>query len=130
LDPRSVPKEGKVKLTRDYPMLVRFRDLTNPKTVERLCYTVHPCDANPEALSRTRALGLEEAFGKGVRINEVTIEMTHEPVTWGEVDKLLPWFKARRQAKTKGPIGGTPEKPFEDPTGTWLTSKDFARGER
>lgn len=57
------------------PMLVRFRDINDPKTVE----LVDPND-------------LEKTFGKGVKLVSATVEMTDEGVTIG-VEKWLPWLK-------------------------------------
>jgi hypothetical protein len=36
---------------------------------------------------------LAATFGKGVRLKNITIEMTDEPVTDAEVEKHLPWLK-------------------------------------
>lgn len=57
------------------PMLVRFRDINDPKTVE----LVEPDD-------------LEKSFGKGVKLVSTTLEITDEGVT-SEVDKWLPWLE-------------------------------------
>jgi hypothetical protein len=56
------------------PMLVRFRDINDPMTVEK----VDPAD-------------LEKTFGPGVKLISATIEMTDEPVTRG-MEKRLPWI--------------------------------------
>jgi|CXWL01.1.fsa_nt_gi hypothetical protein len=56
------------------PMLVRFRDINDPKSVE----LVDPSD-------------LEKTFGKGVKLVSATLEMTDDAVTSG-IDKWLPWF--------------------------------------
>ena len=56
------------------PMLVRFRDINDPKTVE----LVDPND-------------LEKTFGKGVKLVSATLEMTDEGVTSG-VKKYMPPF--------------------------------------
>ena len=56
------------------PMLVRFRDINDPETVE----LVDPND-------------LEKSFGNGVKLVSATMEITDEPVTKG-VEKWLPWL--------------------------------------
>ena len=56
------------------PMLVTFKDINDPKTVERV-------DPN----------NLAEAFGQGVRLARASIEITNEPVTTG-IEKRLPWM--------------------------------------
>lgn len=55
------------------PMLVTFRDINDPKTVERV---------DPTNLAAT--------FGPGVSLKRATIEMTDEPVTTG-IEKRLGW---------------------------------------
>ena len=57
------------------PLLVRFRDIRDPKTVEQV---------DPRNLTAS--------FGEGVRLGTVTIEPTDDPVTTG-IEKRLPWFK-------------------------------------
>lgn len=57
------------------PMLVRFRDINDPKTVE----LVDPND-------------LEKSFGKGVKLVSATIEITDEPVTKG-IENRLTWIR-------------------------------------
>lgn len=57
------------------PMLVRFRDITDPKTVERV-------DPN----------NLAASFGSGVRIVRVAIEITDAPLTTG-IENSLVWLR-------------------------------------
>lgn len=57
-----------------YPMLVRFRDLADPKTVEQ----VKPDD-------------MAANFGAGVRLRRITLQVTEEAVTSG-IAKKLPSF--------------------------------------
>ena len=57
-----------------YPLLVRFRDIRDPKTVER----VDPDD-------------LTASFGPGVKLKHITVEITDDPVTTG-MQKRLPWL--------------------------------------
>jgi hypothetical protein len=61
--------------SKDLPMLVRFRDLNNPATVER----VDPAD-------------LAASFGPGVKLEGISIEITDAPVTHG-IEAILPWLK-------------------------------------
>ncbi len=85
--------EGKKELSFDkIPMLVRFRDIKDPKSVE----LVNPND-------------LEESFGKGVKLVSATLEMTGEPVTKG-VEKKLPWLEIIDGGYLDGQFaGGGPE---------------------
>ena len=59
------------------PMLVTFRDINDPKTVERV-------DPN----------NLAEAFGQGVRLARASIEITNDPVTTG-IEKYAPSYRNR-----------------------------------
>ena len=89
-------KTGKVTLKPgQYPMFVRFKDSSDPKTVESI-YREEPYDAlNEKGQYTGRAYHItdrfEETFGKGVKLKEVTIEITDEPVTTG-VEKIIPSF--------------------------------------
>jgi hypothetical protein len=58
----------------ELPMLVRFRDIADPKTVER----VDPND-------------LAASFGPGVKFSRATIEIVDDPVTTG-IEKRLVWW--------------------------------------
>jgi len=103
-------KAGPVEIDPEwYPKFVFFNDINNPRTV-----------------SGARARDLERDFGPGVKLKSITLEMTEEAVTRGIVDKYIPWLDER--AKLYGTIGGDPSKPLEDPTGTWLNTGDFKRG--
>jgi len=58
-----------------YPLLVTFADINDPVSVQKV---------NPNDLAAT--------FGKGVRLKRITLEITNEPVTKGEVEKVLGWL--------------------------------------
>jgi hypothetical protein len=66
--PVPLPPEG-------WPMLATFEDVTKPETVRR----VNPAD-------------LAAVFGEGVRLKEVTLEITREAVTEGRVEGVLGWL--------------------------------------
>jgi hypothetical protein len=66
---REVPREH-------YPLLVTFDDINDPSTVKR----VDPHD-------------LAASFGPGVSLKRITLEITNEPVTEGEVEKVLGWLE-------------------------------------
>jgi hypothetical protein len=86
----------------DYPVLVTFKDMNDPKSVI-------PIVESQSGRIDSRALnrGMEDKFGKDVRLKAVTLEITDEPVTWGIVDQYLPWLKklAERRARLNGNIG-------------------------
>jgi hypothetical protein len=56
------------------PYFVRFRDLTDPKTVEQV---------SPDNLAKS--------FGPGVKLKALTIQITDEPVTVG-IEKRFAWW--------------------------------------
>jgi hypothetical protein len=58
----------------DYPRFVRFRDTADPLTVE---------DVDPD--------NLEASFGSGVRLGQITVQITDDPVTASLLDSL-PWL--------------------------------------
>jgi hypothetical protein len=74
---RAIPGQTEaVTLTDDLiPMLVTFDDITKPETVRRV---------NPE--------DLEAAFGEGVRLKAVTLEITEEAVTEGQLRRVFDYF--------------------------------------
>lgn len=77
-----------------YPMFVHFRDAADPKTVENLleyerCSDERGVSRGTVCLKNDR---FGEAFGEGVTLKSVTIEMTKEPVTTGGVERYLSWL--------------------------------------
>lgn len=72
-----------------YPLLVYFRDAKDPKSVERVL-EVSSNGKWPRHLSLT-ADHTEEIFGKGVKIEDVTLAVTDDPMTTGIV-RFLPWL--------------------------------------
>jgi hypothetical protein len=89
------------------PQFVRFKDLSDPKSVEEV--DIH---------------NLAEIFGEGVRVKDVTIETTDEPMTRGMVDSYLPWLKS-----TKSNIDGT-EVTFSNELSNSLHVGNFRSGVR
>lgn len=106
-----------------YPMFVYFKNLKDPKTVESLI-TIHSNGQLGDKGEVTQDR-MAEVFGKGVKLKEVTIELTHDSVTWG-LEKWLPWLPSRKY--TRGYLGGTPENWNQDPTKTYLTGVEFSKG--
>lgn len=74
---RAIPGQTEpVTLTGDLiPMLVTFDDTTKPETVRQV-----------------NAADLAAAFGEGVRLKAVTLEVTDEAVTEGRVEGVLSWW--------------------------------------
>ncbi len=68
------PKPGAIPTQSGYPSLVRFRDLNDPKSIEKV-------DRD----------NLATDFGTGVSLRRITIQMVDEAVTGG-IEKRLGWF--------------------------------------
>jgi len=62
----------------DYPMLVTFTDIDDPKSVQR----VDPAN-------------LAASFGPGIRLKRITVEVTDDDVTTG-IEKRLRWLEKLR----------------------------------
>ncbi|MBL4890673.1 MAG: hypothetical protein JKX91_02375 [Rhizobiaceae bacterium] len=61
------------------PMMVTFGDINSPKSVRK----VEPYD-------------LAASFGAGYRLKSIALEITDEPVTNGQVEKVLGWWLTMR----------------------------------
>jgi hypothetical protein len=60
----------------DYPKLVTFTDINDPKSVKLV-----------------DAANLAATFGTGYRLKSITLEITDEPETKGKAEQVLPWLK-------------------------------------
>lgn len=72
--PRHWPPFAGGLILSGYPMLVRFADIADPKTVEKV---------DPDKLAA--------AFGTGVKLRRITVQMTDDPVTTG-IEWRLGWL--------------------------------------
>ena len=68
----------------DYPLLVTFTDITDPKTVKQV---------DPDNLVAT--------FGPGVSLKRITLEITDEPVTEGKIEGVLGWWCDLRKKRAR-----------------------------
>jgi hypothetical protein len=68
-------KAGQPKPAPRLPMLVTFKDIADPKSVERV---------EPDAL--------DKAFGPGVKLKAVSVTVTDEPVTVG-IEERFSWWE-------------------------------------
>lgn len=103
---KALPKDQPLTLTPDlYPLLVTFDDINDPKTVRQ----VDPDD-------------LGAAFGPGVRLKAVTLEVTDAPVTEGKVEAVLGDLKTIGSSGPK-PIKFSPKFPVDelDPNEKYLS---------
>lgn len=91
---------GTRKVPRDnYPLLVTFADIADPKTVQKV---------DPDNLAAS--------FGPGVSLKRITLEITDEKVTGGVIGKILPWLGWSREKLLASGGGRNPLKmPSESP---------------
>lgn len=76
-----------------YPMLVTFKDLNDPLSVTEVQEWTHvPRQERGKNFVLTKDR-MEELFGEGVKLRDITLEITDEPVTWG-MEKWLPWINS------------------------------------
>ena len=94
---KRIPKMKEVAVLepKNYPLLVTFGNIDNPKTVRKV---------DPDNLAAT--------FGPGFRLSEITLEITDEPVTDGRIEALLPWLGPYPEPKLGPATGGTSNIPF------------------
>lgn len=65
---------GRIPDQSGYPKLVRFREISDPRTIEVI-----------------KANALEDSFGPGIKLKRITLQMTDDPVT-NSILKRLPSF--------------------------------------
>ncbi len=75
----------------EYPMFVRFRDPKDPKTLEQLL-DMEQVGTGTNRKMQIKEDHFEDAFGKGVHLKSVTMEMTDESVARGVVAKYRPTY--------------------------------------
>lgn len=95
---RPVPRTKKYPwgVVDNYPYFVRFRNATDPKTVER----VDPDD-------------LAKSFGAGTKLKALTVQLTSDPIS-RSIYRRLPWLRTQVGSLVKyprlTPIGDIPEE--------------------
>jgi hypothetical protein len=78
-------KNAKGILPRDkYPRMVYFEDINKPISVK---------EVNPD--------NMEEFFGKGVKIKQITVETTKDKLEW-KMEKKLPWLSEYYNKRLNG----------------------------
>lgn len=77
-------KAGQPKPAPRLPLLVTFKDIADPKSVERV---------EPDAL--------DKAFGPKVKLKAITVTVTDEPVTIG-IEKRFSWWRKHRDTYFDG----------------------------
>jgi hypothetical protein len=86
---KKILKPGmKAELKTDIPRMVMFKDIKDPKTVQLVYWQqMGTYVGKIEKVTDN----FESIFGKGVKLKDITIEMTDEPVTW-QIEKVLGWL--------------------------------------
>lgn len=107
---RKDMKESAVVPPEDYPMLVTFGDLGDPKSVELV-------DSDD----------LSASFADGVMLKSVTVEITDDPVTGG-IDERFPWWENVKGSLVKVDLQNRPPAGTPLPFGTRLTKRAFSAG--
>ena len=101
------PKPGRIPEQSGYPMLVRFKDMRDPTSVE----LVSPDD-------------LVASFGAGVSLRRITVQMVGEPVTVG-IKKRLSWLGYYPEPRLDSNYRGSSDPNLAQK----LTNGNFVRGE-
>lgn len=71
-----------------YPKLVTFTDIGDPKSVVE----AQVWERQKNGMFFLKEDRMEQLFGQGVHLKNITLEITDEPVTWGMMDGYLPWL--------------------------------------
>jgi hypothetical protein len=90
----------------DYPMMVRFRDLDDPATIER----VDPAN-------------LAASFGPGITFRGITVQLTKDPVTTG-ISRSLPWLSTTPAGLVRDNRANITDEPA---FGVMISGEDFRR---
>lgn len=110
-----------------YPLMVTFTDIKDPKTVTpvyRVVGTTVPSSPNYTYDVEDK---FEELFGAGVTLKDITIETTNERVTW-QVEKQLPWIPFYYNRMLDGLTHNTIKSEY--PLANSLASGAFSTGEK
>ena len=84
-----------------------FTDINDPRSVKKIIPITYQeyrglIDANGNVVYENNKIkevsiehkaNFEEYFGKGSKIKSVIVTPTNEPLTWGQVEKVIPWIK-------------------------------------
>jgi hypothetical protein len=122
---RSLKNAQAVLQPTDYPVLVMFKDIQDPKTVTPVLEMKEANKGYPLHYDII-ADHFEELFGKGVRLKEISIEMTDEKVTW-KISEYLPWLPEFYNKRLDGQRFGSANSQF--PFANRFSSGAFSTGE-
>jgi hypothetical protein len=118
-------KQGKVTITPNlYPNFAKFLDVNKPTSVENVrAENDQIIDQLRKYDPYRRMVSFEDAFGAGVKLKTVTIEITSEPITWG-IEKYLPWIPTIGGGTLSGKQFNTGHEWYD-----YLSKWDFQRKE-
>jgi hypothetical protein len=85
-------KNSKTTLHTSYPIFVKFSNLADPLSIELIATSPDQAKEYARYYKSGKISTINKAFGEGVKIKEMTIEVTDEPVSL-EIDKTLNWLK-------------------------------------
>lgn len=108
--PRTWPPVGHLPERTAYPMLVTFRDPSDPTSVE---------EVDPDDLAAT--------FGPGTRLRRITVELTEDAVTEG-IEGRLGWLRTTAGSLKHIPLDDYPPAGTPLPLHATLTERDFHQG--
>lgn len=106
--------------------MVTFKDMKNLKSVELVYQSERIGIANQMAGEYRITDDFEKLFGKGVKIKDVTIEMTEEPVT-AVLGKYLSWLNQYYNQRLDGERFGTIDSKYR--LANSLSAGNFSSGE-
>lgn len=86
----------------EYPKLVTFTDPRNPKTMQSLLSIKGNSYCGKRGKWEIQEDRFEDVFGQGVRLKEISLEITGSPVT-SEIEKHLPWLHCKLTTKLQKP---------------------------
>ncbi len=105
----------------NYPTFVFFSKLSQPLSIMRVSEPSR-IDFYRKNIPALRIETVKKVFGEGVKIKEISIEITDEPVDW-KIEKLLPWLSRIKS----GFIDGSE---FSGPSPNNLSAVNFIIGEK
>lgn len=107
----ALKNSGKALLKpRHYPGMVHFKNIADPKSVERVT-EMQQCKDSEKPSENSYCVkhdNFAKFFGEGVALGSIEVEMTQENIT-PKVNAFLPWLKSIDGYIDGQPLGGGPE---------------------
>lgn len=124
---QNIPKaqSKNIENLRLWPTMVWFKDISDPKSVKLVYSTVR--ENTPYGGAYIKQDMSEKTLGHGYAVKSVVIELTHADVTYGEIEKKLPWIWDYKDKRLDGNRFGTIKSQF--PVANSLAAGAFTTGE-